>query len=248
MTNVGFCPLCRENKAIVKSHIFPKSLLGLDREAVVPKFFKGNRSVSAGSPRREGVYEKLLCKGCEDKIGAFESYGIKILKQAETHFCRSDDFFSIKFDYKLWRLFCLSMFWRASVAKRVEYIECDIPENILDMIRVSLLDPSASDWPTNLYPIRVIRSEQSCIDMRGMHIFPKKYIRNDNSEFLYSFINGWGFICFPGLYEKKSRLEALFSFEARKDVLTIFKYIDKKDKFFTSFWEEYRLEYYNRNH
>ena len=68
--------------------------------------------------RRKGIYEKLLCRECEDKIKYLEDYGKEILyEKVNKSICKPGDKLTINdYDYTRFKNFILSIIWRASVS------------------------------------------------------------------------------------------------------------------------------------
>jgi hypothetical protein len=112
------CALCQSKNTLRDSHIIPEFLYkelydDLHRFHVVP--------FNASEPerfRQQGLYEKLLCEGCEQKFSVWEKYtneafckgiGIKIEHTGEL-------FKLSNLDYDKFRLFLLSLLWRMSVS------------------------------------------------------------------------------------------------------------------------------------
>lgn len=102
--------------------------------------------------RLKGVYEKLLCKECEEKINEHENYVIQQLTTLSAIRYYEDDNF-IRYEnivYAHFRLFALSVLWRASISANRFFQEIDLGTNE-EKIRQMILnnDPGVFD----LYPI-----------------------------------------------------------------------------------------------
>jgi hypothetical protein len=68
--------------------------------------------------REERVYKYLLCRKCEGIIQRYEDCGKSVLyDQAKTFIERNKKIFALEeYNYKLFRLFVLSLIWRASIS------------------------------------------------------------------------------------------------------------------------------------
>jgi hypothetical protein len=146
------CKLCHKDKPLIKKlHIIPDCMYQelYDKNhkliSVNPKeYIKGEGHVKNPS---SGDYEgDLLCCDCDNKIlGTYESYASKALfgddskfedlPKAENHKGNNRVQFSIckNVDYKNFKLFLLSILWRASISKRdtFQYVSLGPHEEIL---------------------------------------------------------------------------------------------------------------------
>lgn len=114
------CAFCKKDKNLCNSHIIPEFLWG-------PLYDTKHRTneVSVEKEKlkliQKGLREKLLCKACEGRLSRLE--GDFNLKWKEV--CPdsvTDDHFIIKgLNYSDFKLFLLSILWRASVASRPEF-------------------------------------------------------------------------------------------------------------------------------
>lgn len=117
----GKCKLCLKKKELVDSHIFPefmfKSIYDDKHE-----FILLSSSVKFGRKRkRKGIHESLLCLNCDQNIiGKYEDYAAKIINgDGKKYFNVEKTFYGIKLiniNYNLFKLFQLSLIWRASIS------------------------------------------------------------------------------------------------------------------------------------
>ncbi len=120
------CALCNKKKSLCKSHIFPEFLYK-------PLYDKSHKFTGLSTDPNvrnkrlsKGMYEKLLCIECEKIIGKFENYakivllggvgGTPISLKNDADFIVCDGI-----DYSLFKLFQISLIWRAGVSKRSEF-------------------------------------------------------------------------------------------------------------------------------
>lgn len=115
------CALCQETKPLSASHIIPEFLY---REMYDEK----NRFhvLSAKDPKRKlrlqkGIYERLLCSDCETKLSTHERYASLVFSgEAPVKASQTGDAIKVQgMDYTKFRLFGLSILWRASVSTNV---------------------------------------------------------------------------------------------------------------------------------
>jgi len=143
------CRLCKKDKKLIKAHIFPAffyknfQLYSPDMKGqgrVHKLVISGNHIHYSKKGLPEGLYDpNILCKECDNYFNEeFENYANKIL------FCNSNSknpyqteigpelvtFSNI--DYTKFKLFMLSIFWRASISDKSPDIKlCSNDEEIL---------------------------------------------------------------------------------------------------------------------
>lgn len=112
------CKLCRENKTLMNSHIIPEFIYkplydDNHRFHVLSTYQKKGRTIE-----QKGIREKLLCGDCEQHLSRYENYarrvlfgGVEIVVQNENRGISVSEI-----DYKCFKLFQLSILWRASVS------------------------------------------------------------------------------------------------------------------------------------
>ena len=122
MRNVDTCRLCRLDQPLCKSHIMPECVYRYDdshRLAVVTSF---REKVSR---RETGIWERLLCAECESRMNELETYfarvwsGPKALARQVAFNGRLHVLPGL--DYTVFKLFHLSILWRAAVSRREEF-------------------------------------------------------------------------------------------------------------------------------
>src|SRR4051812_14436929 len=110
------CRLCLKEVPVVRSHIIPEfcfaSMYDQDHR------FIEVHDVDAGKVRRgqKGFWERLLCSDCETRLNRFERHARRLFKDKlpERKSLRRIDVPNL--DYRLFKLFILSVLWRASVS------------------------------------------------------------------------------------------------------------------------------------
>lgn len=160
---MGKCLLCLNEKTLLKkSHIIPDFFYreaGLYNEK--HKIIKINVEAFAKSKRisyvPSGDYEGgILCNDCDNElIGELETYGRKILygglnpsEQIECfHVVNPNDGMKSTIcknvDYQRFKLFLLSILFRASISKRDLFQEASISDNELEALRLMLVNRNA---------------------------------------------------------------------------------------------------------
>jgi hypothetical protein len=138
------CQLCGQKKKLIKAHIIPEGFfrpLRSGRKA--PELHTNSKGVY---PQRVpiGIYDKeILCADCDGKFSLWENHAHKVLIQNFTEdlaiywngqrICYN----IIDFDYKLFKLFFLSLLWRASISNHIFYHRISVgpfEQKLKDMI------------------------------------------------------------------------------------------------------------------
>lgn len=121
------CRYCETNRAHVKAHIIPHSFFAEHlSEGEIPRVLStSERHYPRKSP--VGEYDtEILCESCEQQFSAFDSYGYKFFhenngRQTIYEGTEGEAYIYRDVDYRLLKLFLISVLWRASVSKRDFY-------------------------------------------------------------------------------------------------------------------------------
>lgn len=138
---MNVCKLCNKYKKLIDAHIVPKwafkKIRGMSHTLL---------SVSMGRNKRRpiGFYDSgILCAACDNALGIYDSYGKEVLynKEKEGH----GDMILIKnVDSDKFKLFILSVFWRASISSIQEMDDINLgPWE--DIIKNKILNPKTKD-------------------------------------------------------------------------------------------------------
>lgn len=169
------CKLCLLDKQLIKrSHIIPDAMYKLlyDKDHKLRKFAPADLLNSDPLIQRpsSGIYEGgLLCADCDNHIiGGYESYGNRILyasakkdplpteiaiKVKRVRNVKGQEFgYVSKVDYKRFKLFLLSILWRASISTRPEFEEVNLGDQHTEMLRRMIYEGDPGE-PRD-YPIR----------------------------------------------------------------------------------------------
>ena len=150
------CKLCKKPKKLINSHIFPEFMFKpLYNEAGRYKVL----SMQNGTVIKEaqkGIYEKLMCDECDNRIiGSYENHASKIIFSDKK---KTVDSIKTKYglliqglDYKLFKLFQISLIWRASITTRPEIKKINLGPHG-DKMRMMLLEGN----PGEIYEYGVI--------------------------------------------------------------------------------------------
>ena len=125
------CRLCLKEKELLKSHIIPEFLYkpvydDLHRLTVV-----STGPFDKIKYEQKGYRERLLCYDCEQLLSPLEDYGRRVIYGGgETETIVFENEIKVRnIDYKKFKLFQLSLLWRASVSRQESYIEVNLRHN-----------------------------------------------------------------------------------------------------------------------
>lgn len=115
----GPCALCLEPDVLQRSHIIPEFLY----EPLYDEKHRYNvLSIRPGEPNRieqKGARERLLCLTCERRLNGYETYASLVIKGGASgiSYRREDTIIFLRgIDYAKFKLFQLSILWRAGVS------------------------------------------------------------------------------------------------------------------------------------
>jgi hypothetical protein len=202
------CALCKSNSPLQNSHIIPEFFY----TDLYEKF--GHRkfhviSTDSSKPeyhKQKGIYEKLLCRSCEQKLARWEKYaketftdGKGLIIQRDSRILRLSNL-----DCRTFRLFLLSLLWRMAVSSLDFFALADIGAKHQETLRVALLneDPlEPSQYPCLICGI--------CIDgiFHRDWISPPMHMRSGDHHCHCIVINGILF----SFYVTSHPLPAVFS-------------------------------------
>lgn len=189
--DIGECKLCRQQKRLLKrSHIIPEFFY--DQSGVynekhqmyqfeVQEYIKSKKA----SYRHTGVYDKnILCENCDNVLlGQLESYSRRVLygglDKSNQIDCKNyknpnDGLeFSIieNVDYKKFKLFLLSILWRATISRQEIFRNITLPDDLKESLRKMILDQNPGKF--NDFPIATlsnVRNSHIPSDMIGQPI------------------------------------------------------------------------------
>jgi hypothetical protein len=112
------CKLCRKSRELKKSHIIPEFLYEAMYDDIHRFHVLSVVPNEANTMLQKGLREKLLCADCESKLSLWERYASLVLKGGVSlDVIREGDLITISnIDYVKFKLFQLSILWRASIS------------------------------------------------------------------------------------------------------------------------------------
>lgn len=159
MQKIGRCRLCAtESVKLCDSHIFPEFLYRDMYDDKQSFFVYSSNPQWRPSLRYSGIYEPLLCRNCEDSFGRLETYacdalfnGLKVAPELTPQ-----AFVVTGVDYARFKLFFMSLLWRAGICTRFEFRNVDLHRHEKRLRRMlQLNDPGEPySYPCALYVIK----------------------------------------------------------------------------------------------
>jgi len=118
------CKLCQKERELQKSHIIPEFMFK-------PLYDDKHRIISMSTKEevkdryiQKGIREYLLCKECEERFSKLETYAADLIFQKVIFTEKNENSIIVKnVDYNIFKLFQLSILWRASISQLKEFKE-----------------------------------------------------------------------------------------------------------------------------
>ena len=190
------CKLCRNDRKLHKSHIIPEFMYKSMYDENNRFYCISSISKKANTQRQKGDWDRLLCSDCEQHISKYERYASLLLKGGTRIGIRQRkhviEVSSV--DYKLFKLFQLSILWRASISSRPIFKEVSLGDNHEEIIRNMLLN----DDPGKSY-------KYGCIMLATMHdekhidtLILQPELKRIDGHIIYRFVFGgfwWLYFC-----------------------------------------------------
>lgn len=114
------CRLCGERKKLKRSHIIPEFMYSSMYDEEHNFFVLSSNSKNGIYRKQKGDWEWLLCGDCETQLSLYERY-VSLVLNGGTELQLEHDRNYIKIgllDYQKFKLFQLSIIWRASISSR----------------------------------------------------------------------------------------------------------------------------------
>jgi hypothetical protein len=147
------CRLCRTPGDLQDSHIVPEFLHRPTYDERHGAIYFDSERMRQGT-RRRGFWEELLCRGCEERIGQLESYFADLWFQRgarpELVLRGNRPLRASGLDYHRFKLFHLSILWRASIASLAPFQGIRLGTHE-ERLRTMLLTGDAG--PADRYPL-----------------------------------------------------------------------------------------------
>jgi len=189
------CRLCNKSENLIQSHIIPEYIYYTVYDDARKLFMISSDSNKRIKIEQKGIRERLLCKKCDNYFSPFENYGKSLLfggKLNTSIFENTKDYLIVDgVDYTKFKLFQLSILWRAGISNHPFFSSVDLgPHEI--KIREMLLKKYPGEPHEYGCIMFALLDEGEFWDMIGS---PRKYYAENQR--CYRFVFGgfaWNFI------------------------------------------------------
>ena len=203
------CALCEEVKELKKSHIYPEFLYKplYDRShkftaiSTAPK--KKNKKL------QKGLYERLLCSRCEGLLNKYETYASGAIFNAgtEKQLRRYSDAIILEnLDYLKFKLFQISLIWRAGASKREEFSNVKLGKHTEKMREMILKENPGEPYE---YGCMIVTAPNTINFTHDLILAPEKIVVNEYNVYR-TFITGCFWFFFISEFTKTLPYEKLF--------------------------------------
>jgi len=122
---MAICKLCNTEQKLIDSHIFPEFMYTPMYDEYHQFKVLTTKSPNVLKEPKKGIYEKLFCKKCDnDILNKYEDHAAKVMfgdGKKEIEIKETKFGLLIRgIDYKLFKLFQISLLWRAAISTRPE--------------------------------------------------------------------------------------------------------------------------------
>ena len=158
----GLCRLCEEFLDLCNSHALPDSAFRrLLREGDGKAISLVDDKDTPVRYSSDSWGANLLCSPCEDKLNrAYDEYGIGVLTGQKCSVHRVDSGVTFRnVDRQRFRMFFLSLLWRASISHHENYRNIDLPHNWERELHVAL--QSSSKVRSSVFTVAIYRLRDS---------------------------------------------------------------------------------------
>lgn len=141
------CPLCGEYKLLCDSHILPEFVYRptYDHTHTAVKIDINKNKLGK---TQKGFSEWMLCTECEGLLNKWETYFANVWfhkdHRLRPHKLEEDLIFIRGLDYRKFKMFHLSLIWRAGVSKRSEFVAVRLGPHA-EKIRIMLCDENPGE-------------------------------------------------------------------------------------------------------
>ncbi len=152
------CALCRNETELRNSHIYPEFLYETLYDPIHRLQLLTIEPDQRNKYKQNGFKEKLLCDSCEQKLSVWEGYASKVLQGGVPLRTKTEGskIWIEGVDYAPFKLFMLSVLWRASVSTQ-NFFKCVELGPHEEILRGHLLraDPGKhSDYPCFMFGMK----------------------------------------------------------------------------------------------
>lgn len=128
MRNPIRCKLCHEERELSDSHVIPEFLYSALYDEDHKYYVVSNVHGKSARALQKGLRERLLCAQCESKLSRWETYAANAVYNKNRARCEKidDTIYVDGLDYAQFKLFLLSLIWRAGVSSLRVFQQTDL--------------------------------------------------------------------------------------------------------------------------
>lgn len=206
---IGKCKLCNQERELLnKSHVIPNSFFRAVMDENNSLIQTSNLELRSGieKPKKifTGEFDKgILCSECDNNVlGGLDKYGHKVFYAGfaskksspeirNVHNPQGSVYTIIKnVDYRKFKLFLLSILWRASISSRPFFKEVSLGP-YEEILRKMLFEQNPGK--NNEFPILIYMPHDKELNLKSINGQPRKFEFQNQSAYLFT-INGFFFI------------------------------------------------------
>jgi len=122
------CKLCHQECELCDSHVIPEFLYSALYDEEHKYYVVSNIHGKSARPFQKGLRERLLCAACETRFSRWETYAANVLYNRDKARCQkvNDTILVDGLDYAQFKLFLLSLIWRAGVSSLPVFQQTDL--------------------------------------------------------------------------------------------------------------------------
>nr|WP_320193112.1 hypothetical protein [uncultured Desulfobacter sp.] len=174
------CKLCKQDKPLRNSHIIPEFFYSSIYDERHRFYIVSTAPGERRGIRPKGIYEKLLCETCEDAFGDYDDYGRKVLfggASIEIPKNYPDAYVTSNINYRKFKLFSMSLLWRASVSERIEFKITKLGGPHEERLRQMLYDKNPGEPYEYGCILMVENNKPEVMDLMGRLILPPEKLQ-----------------------------------------------------------------------
>ena len=190
---MAFCKLCNKENKLVDSHIFPEFMYTPMYDENHQFKILTTESSDITKESRKGIYEKLFCKKCDNEIiGKYEDHAAKVMigdGKKEIEIKKTKIGLLIRgIDYTLFKLFQISLLWRASISSRPEIKRISLGPHAEKMRKMLFTEDPGEVYE---YGVVIYLFPQSSKNMKDLIVSPElSEKRVDGNRIYRAIFNG----------------------------------------------------------
>ena len=172
------CRLCKQNRPLMKSHIFPEWLYTPLYDKNHRFFVLSTNENKRRGTRPKGIYERLLCQECEVQMSKWEGYARGVFYGDDPRIKIEDNGGRVVLSglrYTPFKLFQMSLIWRASITNRQEVHKINLGPHA-ERFRKMLFEECPGE--SHQYPAILMSLPRSLDQILREFIYPPELLPN----------------------------------------------------------------------